>query len=43
MDPRVLAHYAGDVNLANIHPPKREEILARYGNPNQRRMRSSAA
>ena len=31
MDPRVLAHYGGDVTRANIHPPRREQILARYG------------
>ena len=31
MDPRVLAHYGGDVTRANIHPRKRERILARYG------------
>jgi alkane 1-monooxygenase len=31
MDPRVLAHYDGDVTRANIHPPARERILARYG------------
>ena len=31
MDPRVLAHYDGDITRANIHPPKREKILARYG------------
>jgi alkane 1-monooxygenase len=31
MDPRVLAHYGGDVTLANIHPPKRAKLLARYG------------
>ena len=31
MDPRVLAHYGGDVTRANIHPPRRERILARYG------------
>ena len=31
MDPRVLAHYDGDVRLANIHPPRRAKILARYG------------
>ena len=31
MDKRVLAHYDGDVTLANIHPPARERILARYG------------
>jgi alkane 1-monooxygenase len=31
MDKRVLAHYGGDVLLANIHPPQREAILVRYG------------
>lgn len=31
MDPRVLAHFDGDVARANIHPPKREQVLARYG------------
>jgi len=31
MDPRVLAHYGGDVTRANIHPPKREHVLRRYG------------
>jgi alkane 1-monooxygenase len=31
MDHRVLAHYGGDVTLANIHPPKRDKVLARYG------------
>ena len=31
MDRRVLAHYDGDVTLANIHPPKRDKVLARYG------------
>jgi alkane 1-monooxygenase len=31
MDPRVLAHYGGDVTRANILPRKRERILARYG------------
>jgi alkane 1-monooxygenase len=31
MDPRVLAHYEGDVTRANLHPPRREELLARYG------------
>lgn len=30
MDRRVLAHYGGDVTLANIHPPQRERVLARY-------------
>jgi alkane 1-monooxygenase len=30
MDKRVVAHYEGDVTLANIHPPKRNKILARW-------------
>ena len=30
MDPRVVAHYGGDVSLANLHPPKREAYLRRY-------------
>ncbi|HET6876796.1 MAG TPA: alkane 1-monooxygenase [Jatrophihabitans sp.] len=31
MDKRVLAHYGGDVTLANIDPRRRTQILARYG------------
>ncbi len=31
MDKRVLAHYDGDVTLANIQPGKRGKILARHG------------
>jgi len=31
MDPRVLAHYDGDITKANIDPKKRAKILARYG------------
>jgi len=31
MDPRVLAHYGGDVTRANLHPRKRERLLRRYG------------
>jgi len=31
MDPRVLAHYGGDATRANLHPPKREKLLASYG------------
>ena len=31
MDPKVLAHYGGDVTRANILPAKREKILRRYG------------
>ena len=30
MDPRVLAHFDGDITRANIQPRKRERILARY-------------
>ncbi|MFN7150258.1 MAG: alkane 1-monooxygenase [Microthrixaceae bacterium] len=35
MDRRVLDHYDGDVTLANIHPPKRAKVLARYGAANR--------
>ena len=31
MDPKVLAHYGGDVTLANLHPRTRARYLARYG------------
>ena len=31
MDPKVLAHYGGDVTKANILPRKRAKILAKYG------------
>jgi alkane 1-monooxygenase len=31
MDPKVLAHYEGDVTRANIHPRRRKQILAQYG------------
>lgn len=31
MDKRVLAHYDGDVSLANIQPAKRDKVLAKYG------------
>ena len=31
MDPKVLAHYDGDVTKANILPRKRAKILAKYG------------
>ena len=30
MDPRLLDHFDGDVGRANIHPPKRRQVLARY-------------
>ncbi|WP_084654654.1 alkane 1-monooxygenase [Nocardia altamirensis] len=31
MDPRVLAHYGGDITKANIQPRKRAKILAAHG------------
>lgn len=31
MDPKVVAHYDGDVTLANLHPPARDRLLARHG------------
>jgi alkane 1-monooxygenase len=31
MDPRVLAHFDGDLSRANLQPRKRAKILARYG------------
>ncbi len=31
MDRRVIAHYEGDLSLANIHPPAEAKVLARYG------------
>jgi alkane 1-monooxygenase len=31
MDPRVLAHYDGDVTRANLLPRKREALIRRYG------------
>ena len=31
MDARVLDHYNGDAERANIHPRKRERVLRRYG------------
>ena len=33
MDKRVLAHYGGDVTRANIHPRRRDAVLAKYGPP----------
>jgi alkane 1-monooxygenase len=33
MDHRVLAHYEGDVERANIHPRARKRVLAHYGSP----------
>ena len=31
MDPKVVAHYGGDMRRANIKPAIRERVLARYG------------
>ncbi|WP_067687975.1 alkane 1-monooxygenase [Nocardia jejuensis] len=31
MDPRLRAHYHGDISLANIQPRKRDRILVRHG------------
>jgi len=42
MDPRVLAHYGGDVTRANIQPRKREKLLARYGAPSARKEAATA-
>jgi alkane 1-monooxygenase len=36
MDHRVLAHYGGDITLANVHPAKRARVLAKYGRSSAR-------
>ncbi|NIJ10714.1 alkane 1-monooxygenase [Saccharomonospora amisosensis] len=33
MDPKVLAHFDGDISRANIDPRRREKVLARYPVP----------
>jgi alkane 1-monooxygenase len=33
MEPRVIAHYGGDITRANIHPAKRDKLLRRYAAP----------
>ena len=33
MDPRVLAHFDGDLTRANLQPRKRDQLLARYPPP----------
>ena len=33
MDPRVLAHFEGDMSRANLQPSRRDRILARYPSP----------
>jgi len=36
MDPRVLAHFHGDLSMANLSPRKRDRILATYPPPSHR-------
>jgi alkane 1-monooxygenase len=31
MDPKLVEHYEGEIERANIQPRKRERILAKYG------------
>jgi alkane 1-monooxygenase len=31
MDPKVVAHYGGDISLANVQPGKRERLIAKWG------------
>ncbi len=33
MDPRLMAHYDGELSKMNIHPRTRRRVLARYGSP----------
>jgi alkane 1-monooxygenase len=33
MDPRVVAHYGGDIERANVHPPARARLHARFAPP----------
>ncbi len=33
MDHRVVEHYEGDMTLSNVHPRKREKVLAKYPAP----------
>jgi alkane 1-monooxygenase len=32
LDPMVVAHYGGDITLANLHPRTKERYLKKYGN-----------
>ena len=43
MDHRLLAHYAGDVSRANVHPPARARVLRRYGPGTPAALRAAAA
>ena len=31
MDPRVIAHYGGDLDKSNLHAPARARLASRYG------------
>lgn len=31
MDPKVVAHYEGDLSLANVQPRKRDKLIAKWG------------
>jgi alkane 1-monooxygenase len=42
MDPRVLAHFGGDLTRANLSPRKRERILAAYGLTDREKARLAA-
>ena len=43
MDPRVLAHFDGDISRANIQPSKREKVLAAYPPPADEHEASASA
>jgi alkane 1-monooxygenase len=43
MDPRVLAHFDGDLSLANLSPRKRDRILATYPPPSVEPVETAAA
>jgi alkane 1-monooxygenase len=42
MDPRVVAHFGGDLTRANLSPRKRARILARYGLTDKEKERLAA-
>ncbi|MEX5634533.1 alkane 1-monooxygenase [Parafrankia sp. FMc2] len=43
MDPRVVAHYGGDVTRANIDPRRRSQLLARHGGTGVGNVRAAEA
>jgi len=43
MDPRVLAHFDGDMSRANIQPSKRDKVLAAYPPPTHEHQVSESA